>query len=385
MIDSIVLRPGCVADIPALVALEQQCFQTDRLSRRSFHHMLTRAHGVLTVAEGAPGEVVGYGLVLFHAGTSLARLYSLAVSDAARGHRLGERLLRAAEDQALAEGCVALRLEVRPDNVAAIALYERLGYRLFGVLPDYYEDHSEALRYEKRIAHAAEARPQLDVPFHRQSTEFTCGPASLIMAMQALDPSRAVGERPELGQELDLWREATTIFMTSGHGGCGPLGLALAAWRRGFAADVWLSEDGPLFLATVRDPRKKAIIRRVHEDFAEQVAQTGIDLHREPLTLPGLMAAVEEGGVPLVLISQYRMTRSKAPHWVVVTGFDERFVYFHDPDVDVDAHKTALDCINVPIGRRDFDRMARFGRAGLRAAVVIRNRTHKDRAIPCPT
>ena len=29
--------------------------------------------------------------------------------------------------------------------------------------------------------------------------------------------------------ELRVWREATTIFMTSGHGGCGPDGLALAA------------------------------------------------------------------------------------------------------------------------------------------------------------
>jgi len=364
-----VLRRGRSDDIPALVALENRCFDSDRMSRRSFLHMLTKAHGVLLVAEGPDGDLRGYGLVLFHAGTSLARLYSLAVDDRARGQGLGERLLLGLEGQAVAEGCVAMRLEVRPDNAGAIALYERLGYRKFAVLPDYYEDHSAAVRYEKRIAHGA-GQTQLPVPFHRQNTDFTCGPASLMMAMQALDPAVEFSTRLEIA----LWREATTIFMTSGHGGCGPLGLALAAWRRGFGAEVWLSEEGPLFVRTVRDPRKKEVIRMVHEDFKEQVQATGIIVNHAPLTVQGLVAAVDEGAVPLVLISQYRMTSEKAPHWVVVTGFDDRFIYFHDPDVDEDFHKTAIDCINVPIGRREFDRTARFGRVGLRAAVVITKR-----------
>ncbi|MFA7430511.1 MAG: GNAT family N-acetyltransferase/peptidase C39 family protein [Rhodospirillaceae bacterium] len=362
------VRRGRVDDIPALVALENRCFDSDRMSRRSFQHMLTKAHGVLTVAVGAEG-LSGYSLVLFHAGTSLARLYSIAVDDKARGQGLGEMLLHAAEDAAVAEGCVSMRLEVRPDNAGAIALYERLGYRPFAVLPDYYEDHSAAVRYEKRIAHA-EAQTQLPVPFHRQNTDFTCGPASLMMAMQALDPSVEFSTR----LELSLWREATTIFMTSGHGGCGPLGLALSAWRRGFESEVWLSEDGPLFVRTVRDPRKKEVIRMVHEDFKAQVEAAGITVHRAPLTVQGLVQAVEEGAVPLVLISQYRMTSEKSPHWVVVTGFDDHFIYFNDPDVDEDFHKTAIDCINIPIGRREFDRTARYGRVGLRAAVVVRKR-----------
>jgi ribosomal protein S18 acetylase RimI-like enzyme len=362
------LRRGRTSDIPALLAIEQRCFDADRLSRRSFHWMLTKARGVLTVAEGPEG-LRGYVLVLFHAGTSLARLYSLAVLPEARGQRLGEALLRAAEAQAVAEGCVTMRLEVRPDNQGAIALYERLGYRRFGVVPDYYEDHSEALRFERRIAFAERQTP-LTVPFYRQHTDFTCGPACLMMAMKAVDPTIELDRRTELA----LWREATTIFMTTGHGGCGPLGLALAAWRRGFAAEVWLSEEGPLFVGTVRDARKKHVIRMVHEDFSEQIAATDIQVHYAPLGTAGLIQAIERGDVPLVLVSQYRMNSEKAPHWVVVTGFDERFVYAHDPDVDEAFHKTDTDCVNIPIRLRDFDRMARFGRARLRAAVIIGKR-----------
>ena len=42
-----------------------------------------------------------------------------------------------------------MRLEVQPGNRAAIARYEKSGYRRTGVLRGYYNDGSDALRYEK--------------------------------------------------------------------------------------------------------------------------------------------------------------------------------------------------------------------------------------------
>src|SRR5262245_16023483 len=90
----------------------------------------------------------------------------------------------------------------------------------------------------------AGARSIQRVPHYAQTTDFTCGPSSLIMSMAALDPrvkrSRAL--------ELQLWREANTIFMgaSGGHGGCGALGLALAAHRRGFKAEVHVNHKGVL-------------------------------------------------------------------------------------------------------------------------------------------
>ena len=40
-----------VAVLPALVALEQQCFTTDRLTPRSFQWMISRAHGRLILVQ----------------------------------------------------------------------------------------------------------------------------------------------------------------------------------------------------------------------------------------------------------------------------------------------------------------------------------------------
>ncbi|HEY9566570.1 MAG TPA: N-acetyltransferase, partial [Thalassobaculum sp.] len=122
------IRPAQTADIPALTRLEATCFDSDRLSRRSFQHMITRAKAAMFVidAEGG-GDLLGYGLVLFHLGTALARLYSLAVHSSARGRGFGLALLEHAEAAARRHDCVALRLEVRADNQAAIALYEGRG------------------------------------------------------------------------------------------------------------------------------------------------------------------------------------------------------------------------------------------------------------------
>jgi hypothetical protein len=46
-------------------------------------------------------------------------------------------------------------------------------------------------------------------------------------------------------------------------------------------------------------------------------------------------------------------------------------VYLHDPEVDEEDDKTRLDIQNVPVPRNHFWRMARFGKEGLRTAVII--------------
>jgi len=87
-----------------------------------------------------------------------------------------------------------------------------------------------------------------------------------------------------------------------------------------------------------------------------------------------LQRRFEDGGIPIVLISSYRIYKEKFPHWVVVTGFDDRFIYVHDPLVDEAAGETATDSINMPILKKDFERMARYGKASQRAALVIKKK-----------
>jgi ribosomal protein S18 acetylase RimI-like enzyme len=361
------IRAARAEDLDRLLVLENRCFEHDRLSRRSFRHFLSSDTASCLVAE-RDGELLGYVLVLFHGRTALARLYSMAVAPEHRAQGLGRILLDAAEAVALDGGAAIMRLEVHPANFAAIALYRRAGYLEFGIYRGFYEDDSDALRMQHVLV--PRLQPDLSgVPHYRQTLEFTCGPAALMMAMKALNRRLRLDRR----LELSLWRESTTIFMTSGHGGCSPHGMALAAWRRGFAVELFVNDDAPPFLDTVRTPDKKEVIRLVHQEFLEEIRRTDIQVHRQPLSADELSARVAAGAIPVVMISQYRIYGDKEPHWIIVSGCDQRFIYAHDPYIS-DAHVTTTDRVSIPILRREFELMARYGRSRLQAAIIVSKR-----------
>lgn len=362
---SIDIVPATLAQLDSLLELEQQCFSTDRLSRRSMRRFLSSEHSVFMAAM-ADTECVGYLLIIFHRGTRLARLYSIAVHPQHQGRGIARQLMNSGEAEAQRRGALYFRLEVNNKNTSAIKLYQSLGFKEFGYLQDYYEDHSDALRMQKRIRQYDKAAIHTAMPWFQQNTPFTCGPAALMMAMGGLDSE----QRPNLSEELAIWREATTIFMTSGHGGCHPLGLALAAHHRGFKADVWISQQQPLFVEGVRSEKKKHIIEVVHNDFVDQSLAAGIVIHYENIDQATLIEASKDGAVPIVLISTYRMDRKKAPHWVAISGYDERCFYVHDPDPD-EKHQDVVDCQYMPIAREDFDPMSVFGSNRLRTAIII--------------
>jgi ribosomal protein S18 acetylase RimI-like enzyme len=362
------LRPAALDDLDALVAMENRCFETDRLSRRRFRYMLTKARAAIIVWE-QDKHVRGYALVLFSQGTSLARLYSIAVDTLWQGQGIASDLLHSAEAAAKEHGCVSMRLEVRKDNPASLGLFHRHGYKPFKEVLDYYEDHMDALRFEKQLA------PHLNlelvkVPYYEQTLDFTCGPACLMMAMKALDSKVMLSRQ----LELQLWRETTTIFMTSGHGGCGPYGLALAAYQRGFDLEIFVNEKSIFLVDSVRSPEKKEVMRLVQESFMEQLEHLPIEVHHGTLAVDALQEKCEAGGIPVVLISSYRIYGERFPHWIVVTGFDDHYVYSHDPFVDYKAGESVTDSINMPIARQEFQRMARYGKVGQRAVLILRQR-----------
>lgn len=358
---SIVVRRGEPSDVDGLLALEA-AFPTDRLSRGSLRHLLTRAHADVWVAEDE-GRAIGDAVVLYRRGYDTARLYSLVVAHDQRGRGVGTALLAAAEEGATGRGCVSLRLEVRADNDGARRLYERSGYVVVGREKRFYGDGEDALRMRKRLRGTP---PRLlPVPFVAQTLPFTCGPACLMMAMRTFvkmpNASRS--------EELALWRDATTVYLAAGHGGCSPHGLAVAATRRGYTVEVFARDGAVPFLDSVRSSEKKDVIEIAHRSFLAELASSGVPVRQDPVGLPSMLRALERGHVPILLVSGYRLYREKVPHWVVVTGADDDHLYVHDPFVS--AQVQHADGMHLPLPRSEVEAIATFGKARHRYLVVV--------------
>ena len=144
------IRPATPGDIAALVAIENASFPGDRLDRRRFRYLLTEANSVTFVdVDGA--AVRGYILLLLRTGWRGARVYSIATHPAHLGCGVAARLLTAAERWTAAHGCVEVRLEVRADNAASLALFRGRGYVAFGSHAAYYHDGMDAQRLRRTL------------------------------------------------------------------------------------------------------------------------------------------------------------------------------------------------------------------------------------------
>lgn len=150
------LTPAGPAHLQAIIDLESRSFTpTDRFARSTWRHLLgpARARGSsVTLLAWSGGKVVGALNVLLRRGGVTARLYSLAVDPACRGQGIGGLLVRGLARR-LSTNITTLSLEVRHDNAAARALYERLGFTLHESLPAYYPDGGDGVRLRaSRIA-----------------------------------------------------------------------------------------------------------------------------------------------------------------------------------------------------------------------------------------
>lgn len=147
------IRLATIADAQALHVLENLSFQTDRLSLRQIRRHLRSQTAALLISENH-GEALSAALIFFRqtkGAAKSARLYSLAVSPNARGQGLGKAILSAAIKLCAQHRASSIRLEVRADNISAIALYQAFGFAKICALLGYYQDGGDGVRMILRL------------------------------------------------------------------------------------------------------------------------------------------------------------------------------------------------------------------------------------------
>lgn len=206
------------------------------------------------------------------------------------------------------------------------------------------------------------------LPYYGQSTGFTCGAASLLMVMKGLDP-----ETPfDRVHELQVWREANTVFMGSGHPGSSPYGIALAAWRRGFRPEIWNSHRGAVLLDYCRKPEWRKAGKLVQEADEASVRELGVPVTTRKWDVADLREALAGGAIPIVLVSTRAFHGDNTPHWVVVADCDDEFVYVNDPWISRGKGQTARSQAGRKATHGVFMKMAKYGPRDERSVVLVR-------------
>jgi len=127
------------ADMPAIIALEQELFPEDAWTPEMFAAEFAQppSRRLYLVAEDG-NVLVGYAGMMFTGG-SQADVVTLAVSPARWGEGTGTALLTALVDEADKRGYEEVLLEVREDNPRARRLYLRHGFTEVGIRRGYYQ------------------------------------------------------------------------------------------------------------------------------------------------------------------------------------------------------------------------------------------------------
>jgi ribosomal protein S18 acetylase RimI-like enzyme len=359
------IRLASQHDLEALVRLEAAAFRTDRFSRDQLDYLLTRSRATVFILEHE-GSVAGAAYLLWRRPLRHGRLYNIAIAPVFQGRGYGARLIRECEIEAARRGCERLVLEVRTDNGAAVGFYEKHGYKIAAILPDYYEDGTPGLKMSKNLRRYPGGSVRLRVPYYAQTFDFTCGPACIMMALKYHRPETEFTR----ALELSIWKEGTLIFMTSGVGGTGPYGLALAAARRGLQTRLISSSDKAPFISSVRSRKKREAIDLVHHDMKRQAMACGVAASFYEFTLEDILAALHRGMLPIALISTYRLTGDRVPHWVMITGITKSYIYIHDPD-ERSYGQFKGGGRHLKISHGEFVRMSRYGREAFRCLILI--------------
>jgi ribosomal-protein-alanine N-acetyltransferase len=128
------IRPMMEIDLPEVALIEQKSYVFP-WSENIFRDCLRV--GYTCRALDLAGQIIGYGVMSLGAGE--AHVLNVCVREEYRSLGFGRRLLEHLLERAAASGVTEAFLEVRPSNLAAIRLYQRLGFEQIGIRRAYYQ------------------------------------------------------------------------------------------------------------------------------------------------------------------------------------------------------------------------------------------------------
>lgn len=213
--------------------------------------------------------------------------------------------------------------------------------------------------------------PRAEHPYYRQTTEFTCGGAAALLALDAagaslLGPDR----RANRLAELDVWRTATNMPA------CDPYALAtavtrLAARHGARTVEVYLDTEGPVLLEHLDDADEIALRADLQELAALDLDALGVERHRSRLPMIDLARAVGDGAIALLLIDLTSLIDDPTPHWVTALSAHDELVLIDDPWVETSIGESWVVTHELVVRAEEFESIVTWG-SGYRGVILLK-------------
>jgi ribosomal protein S18 acetylase RimI-like enzyme len=124
-------------DIPGLMRIEAECFGPEKFSEETVRAFVVRDDTFVLVAL-RENDIIGSAMCLVSEVDAEGRIASIAVLKEHRCIGVGSDLLEECEHEFRNRKLTKYSLEVDITNESAIAMYTSSGYRITGLIPDFY-------------------------------------------------------------------------------------------------------------------------------------------------------------------------------------------------------------------------------------------------------
>ncbi len=143
------IRTAGIEDLPVVQEVENACFHEERYSTEDLSAILGEEGFDTLLAED--GRTMGAAIVNYRPELVAAQLVSLAVLPPYRGKGVARALLREAESLVRSRGARLMVLQVGTVNVPAMNLYVHHGFRIEGMIGDYYGPGRDAFFMSREL------------------------------------------------------------------------------------------------------------------------------------------------------------------------------------------------------------------------------------------
>ncbi|MBC5793283.1 MAG: peptidase C39 family protein [Nanohaloarchaea archaeon] len=162
---------------------------------------------------------------------------------------------------------------------------------------------------------------RLDVPFHRQESDYDCGPAALKMALDFFGDSKSMSEIKDLLE----YSEGDAVFTVQ---------LATAAEEIGHEVEFYTAE--PDNDHDDKEFHREHAVDKENGELYREAEDAGTELKFESISLEEIKKRLREGELPIVLVD-WNILKDREGyqgHFLPFVGFESGKVLVHNPDAE---------------------------------------------------